>query len=354
MNYDDEVIAQPTRDPAEIEANNQFSVEAFTFDGPQIINDRAHIIDLMECVNNGIYYEPPLAPGVVAGLLDVAPYHQSPLMFKRNVIMSCWIPHPLLSRQEMSGWVLDYLVFGYNHMEVRRNRFGEPIKLKRALSRYVRRGINLADDQYYFVTNYTSDYKFEPGSVYQIQNPSVNQEIYGVPEYISVLHSAMLNNEATMFRRNYYINGSHAGVIVYLNDPLVSQDAVDALKESLKGARRKGSFKNLFVHSPNGKKDGIQILPFSQIAAKDEFSGIKNVTRDDMLAAHRVPPVLMGVMPEGSTSFGDVEKATRVFTINELQPIQESLKELNEWLGVEVIRFKPYALMVNAEQPKKS
>jgi capsid portal protein len=38
-------------------------------------------------------------------------------------------------------------------------------------------------------------------------------------------------------------------------------------------------------------------MPFSQVAAKDEFTGIKDATRDDLLAAHRVPPVLMGVMP---------------------------------------------------------
>ncbi|MBI0277282.1 phage portal protein [Hafnia alvei] len=340
--------------PDEMTEGKSFSVDAFTFDSPQVITDRLQVAEMMECISTGVYYEPPLNPAMVAALLDVAPYHQSPLMFKRNVIMSCFIPHPLLSRQEMSGWVLDYLVFGNCYMEVRRNRLGEVLKLKRAVARYVRRGIKLQDEQYYFVTNYMQDYAFEPGSICQIKNPSVNQEIYGVPEYIAVLHSAMLNGEATLFRRNYYINGSHAGVIVYLNDPLVSQDAVDALKESLKGARRKGAFKNLFVHSPGGKKDGLQILPFSQIAAKDEFAGIKNVTRDDMLAAHRVPPQLMGVMPEGSSSFGDVEKATRVFTINELQPIQESLKELNDWLGIEVIRFKPYALMVNAEPQKKA
>jgi capsid portal protein len=37
---------------------------------------------------------------------------------------------------------------------------------------------------------------------------------------MAALQSAMLNGEATVFRRNYYINGSHAGVIVYLTDPV--------------------------------------------------------------------------------------------------------------------------------------
>lgn len=50
------------------------------------------------------------------------------------------------------------------------------------------------------------------------------------------------------------------------------------------------NFRNLFMYSPNGKKDGLQIIPLSEVAAKDEFLNIKNVSRDDMMAAHRVPP----------------------------------------------------------------
>jgi hypothetical protein len=37
------------------------------------------------------------------------------------------------------------------------------------------------------------------------------------------------------------------------------------------------------MYAPNGKKDGIQILPVSDVAAKDDFFNIKGVTRDDLL-----------------------------------------------------------------------
>lgn len=98
------------------------------------------------------------------------------------------------------------------------------------------------------------------------------------------------------------------------------------------------------MYSPNGKKDGIQIIPLSEVAAKDEFLNIKNVSRDDMMAAHRVPPQMMGIIPNNTGGFGDVEKASRVFVRNELIPLQERIKELNEWLGDEVIRFAKYTL----------
>ena len=80
------------------------------------------------------------------------------------------------------------------------------------------------------------------------------------------------------------------------------------------------------------------------VAAKDEFLNIKNVSRDDMMAAHRVPPQMMGIMPSNVGGFGDVEKASRVFVRNELIPLQKRLMELNEWLNDEIIRFDEYKL----------
>ncbi|NWE54094.1 capsid portal protein, partial [Brevundimonas sp. P7753] len=95
------------------------------------------------------------------------------------------------------------------------------------------------------------------------------------------------------------------------------------------------------VHLPNGKKDAIQILHPGEASAKDEFVGIKNTTRDDVLAAHRVPPQLLGVVPANAGGFGDVEKADEVFYRNEIQPLQQRFMAINDWLGVEVVRFKP-------------
>ncbi|EEV7159182.1 TPA: phage portal protein [Escherichia coli] len=128
--------------------------------------------------------------------------------------------------------------------------------------------------------------------------------------------SALLNESATLFRRKYYINGSHAGFIMYMTDAAQNQEDVNNLRNAMKSAKGPGNFRNLFMYSPNGKKDGLQIIPLSEVAAKDEFLNIKNVSRDDMMAAHRVPPQMMGIMPNNVGGFGDVEKASRVPALN--------------------------------------
>jgi capsid portal protein len=85
------------------------------------------------------------------------------------------------------------------------------------------------------------------------------------------------------------------------------------------------------------------------VAAKDEFLNIKAVTRDDVLAAHRVPPQLMGIVPGNTGGFGAVMPAAQVFARNEIEPLQARLSELNEWLGMPVMKFRPYIVGVQTE-----
>ena len=72
------------------------------------------------------------------------------------------------------------------------------------------------------------------------------------------------------------------------------------------------------------------------------------MTRDDVLAAHRVPPQLLGLVPTGTTGFGSVVPAAQVFAVNELVPLQARLMELNDWIDDEIVAFDPYLIKVSA------
>lgn len=49
------------------------------------------------------------------------------------------------------------------------------------------------------------------------------------------------------------------------------------------------------------------------MAAKDEFSNNKNVNRDDMMAAHLVPPQMMEIMPSNVGGLGMRRKRPSFF-----------------------------------------
>jgi PBSX family phage portal protein len=321
---------------------------AFTFGDPEAVLDRREIFDYLESPlgMGGKWYEPPISLEGLARSSRASVHHASAMQVKRNVLVSTFIPHKLLSRTAFARLVIDFLVFGNAYPERRRAVTGKALELQPALARYVRRGKDL--DSYWWVPGWKQEQPFKRGEVFHLMEPDINQEIYGMPEYIPALHSAWLNESATLFRRKYYKNGSHAGFILYMTDAAHEPKDIDALRQALKDSKGPGNFRNLFMYAPNGKKDGIQLIPVSEVAAKDEFLNIKNVTRDDQLAAHRVPPQLMGIVPTNNSGFGDAEKAARVFAANEIEPLQARFTEINDWMGEEIVRFNDYALAMPA------
>lgn len=121
--------------------------------------------------------------------------------------------------------------------EKRTNRFGEVIALEPALAKYTRRGLDM--DTYWFVQYgmTTQPYQFTKGSIFHLMEPDINREIYGLPGYLSAIPSALLNESATLFRRKYYINGSHAGFIMYMTDAAQNQEDVNNLRNAMKSAK---------------------------------------------------------------------------------------------------------------------
>jgi PBSX family phage portal protein len=323
--------------------------EAFTFGDPLPVLEGRGILDYLESANMGRWYEPPISWDGLAKTFRASVHHSSALYVKRNILSSTYVPHPALPRSAFSRWALEFMTFGNGYLERQVSRTGKLIALDPSPAKFVRRGVDL--DRYFFVRGWQQEHEFQKGSVFHLIEPDINQEVYGLPEYLAALNSAWLNESATLFRRKYYLNGSHAGFILYMTDAAQQDTDIDALREALKNAKGPGNFRNLFVYAPNGKKDGMQVIPVSEVAAKDEFFNIKRVTAEDQLAAHRVPPQLMGIVPQNSAGFGDTATAAEVFARLEIEPLQGRMLEINDWLGEEVISFRPYQLKPPAVAP---
>lgn len=316
-------------------------IEAFTFGEPTPVLDSREIFDYLECWMNGRWYEPPLSLDGLARSTRASVFLQSGLMFKRNMLSRAFVPHRLLSRQHFEQFALDYLWSGNGYLERQENRFGQALQLVPVLAKYMRRGVEL--DTYFQVRGWKDEHEFASGSVFHLREADINQEIYGVPEWYAALHSALLNESATLFRRKYYQNGSHAGFILYINDTVHNEADINGISNAMKQSKGPGNFRNLLVYAPNGKKDGLQVIPISEVAAKDDFGSIKNVSRDDQLAALRVPPQLLGIVPVNAGGFGSPKDASETWIQNELLPLQARFSALNDWLGEEVIRFESVA-----------
>lgn len=334
-------IAQ-TEAPTEVSAKS--SIICRNFGQPEPVLDGHALFEYGYCPKWTDWYDLPYDMLATAKLFRATSHHTSALIVKRNILTSDFIPHPLLSRHDFNTLALNLLTFANCYANIKRNRFGGIVGLGSRPALNMRRGLDL---QSYFQIDYdqTNNYKFEPQDMIHIFESDIGQEVYGIPNYLSSVNAILLNESATLFRRRYYKNGAHAGFILHMTDALQTQADVDALEDALENSKGAGNFKNLLLYTPGGTEKGVNVIPLAEVAAKDEFYNIKIASRDDQLAGHRIPPQLIGVVPQNAGGFGDVEKAAKVFYYNEIVYYQNLMKQINERLGLEIIQFKDYELI---------
>jgi PBSX family phage portal protein len=296
---------------------------AFTFGDPEPVLDGV-IYDYLGTwlLDNGRYYDPPVPLKGLARLLRANAYHGPAIEFKTQQIMQGFKPSRAVTHTAMNAVVTDYNVFANAYFQKLRNSFGEVVLLKNLPAINMRR--MKEPDRYCMLQIHGELVKFEPGEVLHIKNYDVSQEIYGLPGYLGALQSMLLNEDATLFRRKYYKNGAHMGYVFYAGGEL-DDDSKAAIREAIQGSKGLGNFRSMFVHIPNGEKDAIQIKPVGDFSTKDDLEQIKNLSRDDIIAAHRIQPALACLIPQNQSGFGDITKANDVYQQNEIRPVQAML-----------------------------
>ena len=206
-----------------------------------------------------------------------------------------------------------------------RNAFGQVVALHPLSSVYLRR----REDGCFVYLQYG-----KPSLIYRTEDViwlaqyDPEQQIYGMPDYLGGLQSALLNQDATLFRRRYFLNGAHMGFIFYATDPNMDDDTEEEMKEMIASSKGVGNFRSMFVNIPDGKPDGIKLIPVGDIATKDEFAAIKGITAQDVLTSHRFPAALAGIIPtNGGGGLGDPEKYDATYARNEVLPLCELIQD---------------------------
>jgi PBSX family phage portal protein len=265
----------------------------------------------------------------LAKLLRANAHHGAIPGFKRNLLLREFIPSAGFSTRTMSRAALDFMVFGEAYLYRTRNALGQVIEMQHlpTINMRVKR-----DGGFVMLQADGGEIEFSQEEVEHILNYDVEQNIYGIPDYLGGLQALLLNEAATLFRRRYYSNGAHAGYIFYTNDPNLTEEDEDELKAQITASKGVGNFRSMFVNIPNGAEKAIQIIPVGDFQAKDELEKVKNITRNDVIAAWRMNPALAGIIPENSAGFGDIEKIDRVYTSNEIRPICQLFDQANDTL----------------------
>ncbi|WP_176794236.1 phage portal protein [Pseudomonas sp. UC 17F4] len=265
----------------------------------------------------------------LAKLLRANAHHGAIPKFKRNLLLREFVASEGCSAQTMGRAGLDYMVFGEAYFYRKANAFGQVLELEHLPAINMRVKV---DGGFRLLLPDNKFMDFNQDEIEHVMDYDVEQNIYGIPDYLGGLQALLLNEAATLFRRRYYANGAHAGYIFYTNDPDLTEEDEDELRAQISASKGVGNFRSMFVNIPGGKEDAIKIIPVGDFQAKDELEKVKNITRNDIIAAWRMNPALAGIIPENSGGFGDIEKIDRVYTSNEIGPICQLFNQVNETL----------------------
>ncbi|HIF9333362.1 TPA: phage portal protein [Photobacterium damselae] len=308
------------------EEHSQLSTSVFSIDSAW---DNVTPYDMLHCIDEtgGIFFDdyndywvPPLDRALLLKISKTNPFH-GPIIFSRRNMVSGHIKLPtsnIISRDDLEAFIFNYLLFGDGALLKIRNHFNIVTRLVALSSLWLR---VKKDGNFKYLQRDGNHKEYDAKDIIFMKQYDPYQQIFGVPDYIGGIQSSMLNTDATLFRRKYYKNGAHCGFIFYATDPNLDAKKEKELEEGMRQSKGVGNFRSLFVNIPNGKPDGIKIIPVGDIATKDDFSVIKSVTSQDMLSAHRYPPGLSGIIPSGNANLGDPTKADAMYRKNESYPL---------------------------------
>ena len=309
---------------------------AFSFGDPETVLETS-MGDYMGMFIHGQhdYYEPPYDQKGLAKLLKANPHHGTIPFFKANLLRKWYVDNEFLPAEQLHSASMDLDVLGHCYFKKIYNRYDKSrvLRLEHVPGMKMRR--KRKKDQYCLLVDGKEPIDFKVGEIVQLKKYDLMQQIYGCPEYIGAINSILLNEDATLFRRKYYTNGAHMGYIFYTANANFDEKDEKALKEQIKNSKGVGNFKSMFLNIPGGDKDTVQIIPIGDISTKDEMAKIKDITRDDILAAWRVRAELAGMMPVVVGGTGDLDKISKMNFENEVEPAQLFMLQLNKVLAAD-------------------
>ena len=309
------------------------NVSSFSFGDPEpcLDNRLTDYVGVFADLNG--LYSPPVSLGGLIKLLRVNAQHGAILGFKRNMILKWFKPNAILSRKTLKKFAFDYCWSANAYFQIIKNQLQQVIELRHLPTINMRK--TAQQDVFAQIQVNGEVITFNKGEVIHVKEYDPLQGIYGIPDYYGGIQSALLNEDATLFRRRYYKNGAHMGFIFSMADPNLSADDEKALQEAIAASKGVGNFRSLFLNNKSGKvnaEQAIKITPVGDISTKDEFERIKKITSQDMLSMHRAMEALCGQMSGESPGFGDLDKITKAYYNNEVVPLQQDMMEINDYL----------------------
>ncbi|MEY8239997.1 MAG: phage portal protein [Cycloclasticus sp.] len=290
------------------------------------------------------YYEPPIEKEGIAKLLLANGTHESMANLKTNMIARFYKPNKFISFETFFKMAMDWNVFGEYYVQNVFNRFGKLIECRHLPAVPMRVATN--KNRFVKVLPNGKLIKFKQGEVSHCKRYNIHNSQYGSPEYLGAFQSILLGEDSILFKRRYYKNGAHMGFILFSQDPDLSPEVEEDLRQKLKQSKGVGNFNSMFVNIPNSTaKEPLKLIPVGEVGSSDDLETAQRVSKENVLGAWRIPEALSSSR-SGNGNTGDIIKAVKAYTELEIIPMFPHLQQIN--------LFLPEAARIEFNIPKTS
>lgn len=296
----------------------------------------------------------PVDLGVLLQSTVLGTYHRRCLAFKRKASIgngyetaSPGRVRNVLPDAELRAFVDDWNTFANAYFELETNIFGRIRRLhhvrantlwKAAKGGWVQKVIDPEKDRVEFRV-------IPEKKIVHLKEYSAFSDHYGVPDWFPALLPVMLAWESNDFKRKFYANGSHAGLLILLTGVKgLSPTQREEIETKIKSTQGPGHFKTLFMafKDPDVKVEVKGVAAESPV--KDDYPEIQKSTREQVITAHGLPPRLMSIIldAKGGSMQGQLLEELKLFHLSFVRPEQRLLEEFLNPLLPAPIAFRDF------------
>lgn len=237
--------------------------------------------------------------------------------------------------------MIDYLSCGNCFAEIERNKKGEPAVINHARAKTMRLGKDLKF--YYQVLNdaksvvtkfavFGEQKEEDQNEIICLSHYDPRSDYYGVPEWIASLGAQLLDRSAAEFNIRMFENDLMLKWLIFLIGAALSPDAKTTLKSffdnNYTGIKNAGRAAVVPIEGGENVKVEAKNLMGDGLNRDASYTKMREQVRDEIIAAHGVPPRLVGIIAAGQLGGGgELEAQLHMFKATVIDPLRQEFED---------------------------
>ena len=174
---------------------------------------------------------------------------------------------------------------------------------------------------------------------------SPRSELYGVPEWISILGTIAGDFSRREYNRTFFDNYGVPAYAVFVTGNFDPGEEDEKGRTELERAIEKhfdeiarNPHSTLILTLPTMGNDGdvkIEFKPLATEIKEASFRMYRADNRDEIITAHGIPPYRIGVMVSGQLAGNMAQEATQIYKMSVLEPRQNNIEQ---WINHVIVR----------------